>query len=194
MILLKSGKSIETLGQKQKQKIKTFWKKKIAIFMIFAPSRRVKGYSKLLLCEEPKWSRITRPDTQPIHSRLQVPISRQAKFHVHSFNQPPTASPNQRLKSSSNGGCRREEKSRKHWSLFSHCKFFYLFKSNCMYWLHWKSENKAGYTAISCRRVGRGRGAFSHFLTWSLRTKVQTDKASYRVACPQLKIELSQKS
>ena len=48
----------------------------------------------------------------------------------------------------SNGGCRREEKSRKHWSLFT--KFlslvtalFYLLdqiKSHCMYWLHWKSQ------------------------------------------------------
>ena len=49
----------------------------------------------------------------------------------------------------SNGGCRREEKSRKHWSFFTKflsfvtAIFFYLFdqiKSYCMYWLHWKSE------------------------------------------------------
>ena len=50
--------------------------------------------------------------------------------------------------STSNGGCRRKEKSRKHWSFFT--KFFFWslqifflldqIKSNCMYWLHWKSE------------------------------------------------------
>ena len=48
----------------------------------------------------------------------------------------------------SNGGCRREEKSRKQWSLFtmlvsSVTEIFFLLdqiKSNCMYWLHWKSE------------------------------------------------------
>ena len=48
----------------------------------------------------------------------------------------------------SNGGCRHEEKSHKHRSLFtklviSHWKSFYSLdqiKSNCMYWLHWKAE------------------------------------------------------
>ena len=48
-----------------------------------------------------------------------------------------------------NGGCRREEKNCKHWSLFTMLLssvtdfFFFLWhqiKSNCMYWLHWKSE------------------------------------------------------
>ena len=41
------------------------------------------------------------------------------------------------------GGCRREEKSHKHWSfftIFSHWNFVDQIKSNCMYWLHWKSE------------------------------------------------------
>ena len=38
------------------------------------------------------------------------------------------------------------------------------------------------------RRGGQGRKcAFSHFSTRSLRTGGRTDKASYRVACPQLK-------
>ena len=49
--------------------------------------------------------------------------------------------------------------------------------------------NKAGYTAIRCGRVGRGGNA--HFPTFRLdgygRTDQRTDKASYRVACPQLK-------
>ena len=61
----------------------------------------------------------------------------------------------------------------------------------------WKSrgskwvENKAGYTAnISRGRVGRGGNA--HFNTFQLdhhdqRTDGRTDKAFYRVACPQLK-------
>ena len=53
-----------------------------------------------------------------------------------------------------------------------------------------KKRNKAGYTAISCGRVGRGRNA--RFPTFRLvltdrRTDRRTDKASYRVACPQLK-------
>ena len=66
-------------------------------------------------------------------------------------------------------------------------------------------NNKAGYTAISCGRVGRGGNA--RFPTFRLdgygptdgptdrptdgptdqRTDRQTDKASYRVAYPQLK-------
>ena len=54
--------------------------------------------------------------------------------------------------------------------------------------------NKAGYTAISCGRLGRGGNA--RFLTFRLdgyrrtdrRTDRRMDKASYRVACPQLKI------
>ena len=54
-------------------------------------------------------------------------------------------------------------------------------------------KNKAGYTAISCGRVGRGGNA--RFLTFRLDgygrtdgpTDRPTDKASYRVACPQLK-------
>ena len=56
-----------------------------------------------------------------------------------------------------------------------------------------KKENKAGYTATSCGRVGRGGNA--RFPTLQLErdgptngpTNGQTDKASYRVACPQLK-------
>ena len=64
-------------------------------------------------------------------------------------------------------------------------------------------KNKAGYTAISCGRVGRGRNA--RFPTFQLdhhgptdrptdrwtdgRTDGRMDKASYRVACPQLKSE-----
>ena len=55
------------------------------------------------------------------------------------------------------------------------------------------SKNKAGYAAISCGRVGRGGNA--RFPTFRLdgygrtdqRTDGRTDKASYRVACPQLK-------
>ena len=54
-------------------------------------------------------------------------------------------------------------------------------------------RNKAGYTAISCGRVGRGGNA--RFPTFRLDgygrtdgpTDRRTDKASYRVACPQLK-------
>ena len=54
-------------------------------------------------------------------------------------------------------------------------------------------SNKAGYTAISCGRVGRGGNA--RFPTFQLerdgptdqQTNQRTDKASYRVACPQLK-------
>ena len=57
--------------------------------------------------------------------------------------------------------------------------------------------NKAGYTATSCGRVGRGGNA--RFPTCRLdgygrtdrrtdrRTDGRTDKASYRVTCPQLK-------
>ena len=52
-----------------------------------------------------------------------------------------------------------------------------------------ESVNKAGYTATSCGRVGRGGNA--SFPTFQLerdgRTDGRTDKASYRVACPQLK-------
>ena len=59
-------------------------------------------------------------------------------------------------------------------------------------------ENKAGYTATSCGRVGRGGNA--RFPTFQLDhhgptdqrtngpTDGRTDKPSYRVACPQLKI------
>ena len=55
--------------------------------------------------------------------------------------------------------------------------------------------NNAEYTAISCGRVGRGGNA--RFLTFRLDgygrtdrpTNGRTDKASYRVACPQLKIK-----
>ena len=60
-------------------------------------------------------------------------------------------------------------------------------------------KNKAGYTAnTSCGRVGRG--GYAHFHTFRLvftdrptnrRTNGRTDKASYRVACPQLKIDKS---
>ena len=60
--------------------------------------------------------------------------------------------------------------------------------------------NKAGYTAISCERVGRGGNA--RFPTFQLErdgptnrptdqpTDRRTDKASYRVACPQLKMNI----
>ena len=56
-----------------------------------------------------------------------------------------------------------------------------------------KKRNKAGYTATSCGRVGRGGNA--RFPTFQLErdrptdqpTDRRTDKASYRVACPQLK-------
>ena len=59
-------------------------------------------------------------------------------------------------------------------------------------------KNKAGYTAISCGRVGSGGNA--RVPTFRLddygrtdrptyrRTDRRTDKASDRVACPQLKI------
>ena len=58
-------------------------------------------------------------------------------------------------------------------------------------------KNKAGYTAISCGRVGRGGN--TRFPIFQLErdgptdrptnqpTDGRTDKASYRVACPQLK-------
>ena len=57
-----------------------------------------------------------------------------------------------------------------------------------------KKKNKAGYTATSCRRVG-SLGGNARFSTFQLerdgatdqRTEERTDKASYRVACPQLK-------
>ena len=54
-----------------------------------------------------------------------------------------------------------------------------------------KECNKAGYTAnTSCGRVGRGGNACFH--TFQLNhyrpTDGPTDKASYRVACPQLKM------
>ena len=46
--------------------------------------------------------------------------------------------------------------------------------------------NKAGYTAISYGRVGRG--GYTCFTTFRLvLTDRRTDKTSYRVACPQLK-------
>ena len=52
-----------------------------------------------------------------------------------------------------------------------------------------KESNKAGYTVISCGWVGRGGNA--RFPTFRLdsygRADGRTDKASYRVACPQLK-------
>ena len=60
-----------------------------------------------------------------------------------------------------------------------------------------KVRNKAGYTAISCGRVGMGGN--TRFPTYQLerdgptnqptdqRTDGRTDKASYRVACPRLK-------
>ena len=52
-----------------------------------------------------------------------------------------------------------------------------------------KVKNKARYTATSCGQVGRGRNARFH--TFRLdhygRTDGRTDKASYRVASPQLK-------
>ena len=55
--------------------------------------------------------------------------------------------------------------------------------------------NKAGYTAnTSCGRVGRGGNASFHVFRLVFtdgrtdrRTDGQTDKGSYRVACPQLK-------
>ena len=63
-ILLNSGKSVETLGPKQKRKIKEF-KKKMIIFMIFIslhyPSR-VKGYSQLVLCEAPNYTNLKLTD------------------------------------------------------------------------------------------------------------------------------------
>ena len=69
-------------------------------------------------------------------------------------------------------------------------------------------RNKAGYTAISCGRVGRG--GYARFPTFQLNhygptdtfrlvftdrptdgpTDGRTDKASYRVACPQLKMSI----
>ena len=57
-------------------------------------------------------------------------------------------------------------------------------------WLAEALMNKAGYTATSCGRVGRG--GYARFSTFRLvltdqRTDGPTDKASYRVACPQLK-------
>ena len=67
-----------------------------------------------------------------------------------------------------------------------------------------EERNKAGYTAISCGRVGRGGNAtvrdykcfktlisslFDSCPRTDRPTDRRTDKASYRVACPQLKIE-----
>ena len=56
-----------------------------------------------------------------------------------------------------------------------------------------KQQNKAGYTAnASCRRVGRGGNARFHILQLDQhdrRTDGRTDKASFRVTCPQLKRE-----
>ena len=55
-----------------------------------------------------------------------------------------------------------------------------------------KETNKAGYTATSCGQVGRGGNARFHTFRLVLtdrRTDRQTDKGSYRVACPQLKTE-----
>ena len=52
-------------------------------------------------------------------------------------------------------------------------------------------KNKAGYTAnTSCGRVGSGGNARFHtfrLVVTDRRTDGQTDKGSYRVACPQLK-------
>ena len=53
-----------------------------------------------------------------------------------------------------------------------------------------KKKNKAGYTATSCGRVGRSGNARFHTFRLVLTngpTDRRTDKASYRVACPQLK-------
>ena len=54
-----------------------------------------------------------------------------------------------------------------------------------------KRINKAGYTTICCGRVGRGGN--TRFPTFQLErdqpTDRRTDKASYRVACPQLKTD-----
>ena len=51
-----------------------------------------------------------------------------------------------------------------------------------------KKGNKAGYTATSCGRVGRGVNArFPTFQRTDGRTDGRTDKTSYRVACPLLK-------
>ena len=59
-------------------------------------------------------------------------------------------------------------------------------------------KNKAGYTAkTNCGRVGRGGNARFHTFQLVLtdgptdqRTNGRTDKASYRVACPQLKNQI----
>ena len=69
-------------------------------------------------------------------------------FHsfIHSFIHSFTLFP--RDASTSNGGCHREEKNHEHWSLITKLLssvpvFFFLLdqiKSNCMYWLHWKSK------------------------------------------------------
>ena len=53
-----------------------------------------------------------------------------------------------------------------------------------------QEENNAGYTATSCGRVGRSGNARFHTFRLVLTdgpTDGRTDKASYRVACPQLK-------
>ena len=57
-----------------------------------------------------------------------------------------------------------------------------------------RKRNKAGYTAISYGRMGRGGNALfppfrlDHYGPTDGPMDRRTDKASYRVACPQLKI------
>ena len=57
--------------------------------------------------------------------------------------------------------------------------------------------NKAGHTATSCGRVGRGGNArfhtfqLDHYRRMDQRTAERMDKAPYRVACPQLKNDKS---
>ena len=60
-----------------------------------------------------------------------------------------------------------------------------------------RTFNKAGYTATSCGRVGRSGNARFHTFQLMLtdgrtdgQTDGRTDKASYRNACPQLKMKL----
>ena len=55
-----------------------------------------------------------------------------------------------------------------------------------------KKLNKAGYTATSCGRVGRGGKARFHtfrLVVTDARMDRRTDKGSYRVACPQQKVK-----
>ena len=61
-----------------------------------------------------------------------------------------------------------------------------------------RTFNKAGYTATSCGRVGRSGNARFHTFQLMLtdgrtdgQTDGRTDKASYRVACLQLKMIFS---